>query len=75
MGNNMKAERARRGMTQQQVADALNVTQLTVSRWESGDHVPGAKALLALASLYDCSPEYLLDLADDSNRKLAAVTA
>lgn len=61
MRGNMKAERVRRGMSMQQVADSVGVHVNAVSRWESGDAEPMAGNIVALAKLYECTPEYLLE--------------
>ena len=71
MLKNMRAERARNGLTVQQVADALGVHTNAVSRWENEDSEPSSRNLIALCRLYDCSPEYLLDMTDE--RKGVAV--
>jgi len=39
-------------MTQQQVADALNSTDVTISRWETGSRRPDLDAQEALAEVY-----------------------
>lgn len=75
MGKNMRAERVRNGLTQTELANKLGVTQLTVSRWESGECEPSAKSLVGMTSLYDCTPEYLLDLVNHPNERLTPLTA
>ena len=65
MLKNMRAERARNNMTVQQVADTVGVHPNAVSRWENGDSEPTARNLISLCRLYDCTPEYLLDMTDD----------
>lgn len=47
------------GLTQVQVADALEVTQATVSHWESGV-IPRKKMLMKLAELLKCEPRDLI---------------
>ena len=61
----MRAERARNGLSLQQVADELGVHVNAVSRWETGKTEPTSSNLIALCKLYDCSPEYLLDMTDE----------
>lgn len=46
LGELLRAERERRHMTQNQVAEKLGVSKMTVSRWESGDRSLTAKRLL-----------------------------
>lgn len=71
MLKNMRAERARNAMTIQQVAEKIGVHANAISRWENGEAEPSARNLVALCQLYDCSPEYLLDMTDE--RKAAAI--
>lgn len=55
-----KKVRERSGLTQNQIAAALNVDQSTVSLWESGKTQPRAKLLPSLAKLLDCKIDDLL---------------
>ena len=61
---NMRAERARKGLTIEQVGKAIDVHPNAVSRWENGDSAPTAGNLIALCGLYGCTPEYLLDMTE-----------
>ena len=70
MGNNMRAERARRGLTQAELADALGVVAMSVVRWESGASEPDTRNLIRMSRLYGCTPEYLLDLVDEPHKEL-----
>ena len=70
MGNNMRAERARRGLTQAELADALGVVTTSVVRWESGASEPDTRNLIRMSRLYGCTPEYLLDLVDEPHKEL-----
>lgn len=67
MRGNMKAERARRGMTAKEVARQIGVHSNSVLSWESGESEPVADNLQKLARLYGCSIEYLLDQTNDRN--------
>ena len=51
--------RARRGLTQEQVAEALHVSGAAVSKWENGKCLPDLAKLETLAEVLDVS---LLDL-------------
>ena len=53
-------------LTQQQVAELLNVTQATYSRYESGSVDIPSSSLIRLAEFYNTSVDYLLGL---TNRK------
>lgn len=48
------------GITQGQVAAALNVTQGAVSQWERGEAKPNGKNLIGLARLLGCTVDDLL---------------
>jgi len=52
--------RARRGLTQDQVAKRLGVHESAVSRWESGTRFPTGEDLVALAELFEVSTDDLL---------------
>lgn len=57
----LKAQRLRRNMTQEFVADRLNVSRQAVSKWEKGTAQPSTANLFALAQLYGITPEELLN--------------
>ena len=48
------------GLTQQQVADALNVTRTSVVFWEQGKAMPHVKHIKALATVLKCKVSDLL---------------
>lgn len=60
MGALMAALRKSKGMTQQDVADKLGVSNKTVSKWECDDGYPDISALPAIAQLYGITVDELL---------------
>lgn len=56
----LKMQRQRCSMTQEFVAEQLDVSRQAVSKWENGTATPSTSKLLALAKLYAISPEELL---------------
>lgn len=56
-----KKMRERAKLTQQAVADELGTDRSTVAKWETGAALPRADKLLALARLYGCTVEALLE--------------
>lgn len=52
--------RARRNLTQDEVAKAVGCHESAVSRWESGSRLPPCTDILALAKLYGVSCDELL---------------
>ena len=61
LGETLKEHRIRCHMTQEFVAERLGVSRQAVSKWENGTSDPSTSNLLALAKLYDVSPEELLN--------------
>jgi transcriptional regulator with XRE-family HTH domain len=56
-------------LTQQHIADFLNVTQATYSRYESGDlDIPSA-ILIKLSKFYNVSIDYLLSATNPEGNK------
>lgn len=51
----IKILREKAGLTQLELAGALNVKQASVSRWENGDSMPSADKLPELAKIFGCS--------------------
>ena len=60
LGEVLKDQRQQSGMTQEYVAEALNVSRQAVSKWETGAAEPSTSNLLALAKLYGVDPGDLL---------------
>ena len=53
--------RKTKGLTQEQLAEHLNVSGRTVSRWETGTTMPDLDLLIELADLYDIDIRELID--------------
>lgn len=52
--------RGRKGLTQKQVADLLNVSDRSVKMWESGSSVPRKGIRIRLAQEFELPPDYFL---------------
>lgn len=61
---NLKENRKRAGLSQEEVADRLSVSRQTISKWESGDSYPSTQHILMIAKYLDCSMD---DLIGNSN--------
>lgn len=57
---NLQFLRKRAGMTQEQLAEALDVTRQSVSKWESGAGFPEIEKLLRLSELFQIDIDTLL---------------
>lgn len=47
-------------LTQQALAEELNITRATYARYETGDNEPDIETLISLAKFYNVSIEYLI---------------
>jgi transcriptional regulator with XRE-family HTH domain len=56
----LKKLRSRDGITQQQLANYLNVTRPTIAGYETKGKEPDYRTLLLIASYFDVSTDYLL---------------
>lgn len=56
----LRALRKSRGLSQAQLAQQLYLTRQAVSRWETGETLPGPDMLLQLSRLFDVSVNTLL---------------
>lgn len=56
-----KNARIQAGYTQKEVAKKLGVSRTTVSMWETGSNFPRGALLKAIAELYNCKLEDLLN--------------
>lgn len=56
----IKSAREKAGLTQAQVAKAMNINQSAVALWENGETQPRADRLLQLSKLLKCSIKTLL---------------
>lgn len=61
IGAFLKELRKEKGMTQEQLAEMLNMNNRTISRWENGNTMPDFDILIELAKFYDVSIEEILN--------------
>ena len=61
IGSFLKELRKEKGLTQEQLAEKMNVSGRTVSRWETGSNMPDLDILIELSDLYDVDIRELLD--------------
>ena len=53
IGSFLKELRKEQGMTQEQLAEKLNVSGRTISRWETGSNMPDISLLVEIAEFFD----------------------
>lgn len=57
----IKRIRLRKGITQQAMADALQISPATISHWETGRRKPNVDDMIAIAQYFGCSIDDLID--------------
>lgn len=53
LGERIRAFRTERGLSQESLAEAVGVTRMAVSLWETGSRLPGSLHLMGLAQALD----------------------
>ena len=53
--------RRQHGISQEELADKINVTRQAVSKWETGSTVANSENITALCKLFNVSADYFLD--------------
>ena len=65
--------RKEKGLSQEELAEKLNVSRQAVSRWESGTALPDALNIVQISKLFGVSTDYLLNEAYHSDKDIPAV--
>lgn len=60
IGNFLQELRKEKGLTQEQLAEKVNVARRTVSRWETGNNMPDLDILIELSDYYEVDLRELL---------------
>lgn len=58
------------GMSQEQLAEKINVSRQSISKWESGESAPELERLIELSRVFDVSTDYLLLPSDVDELKI-----
>ena len=61
-GNKLKLLRLQDNMTQEQLAQKLNLTKWVISAYETGLRLPSYDVLIRIAKIFNVSTDYLLGL-------------
>ena len=65
--------RKQKGLSQEELAECLNVSRQTISRWELDTALPDATNLVQLSKLFEVSTDYLLNESYYSDQDIPAV--
>ena len=71
IGERIAEERKKKGMTQEDMAEKLNLSRQAISKWESGSSFPDTENLLKLSLLFSVSVDYLLkgEMVEEKNEE------
>ena len=61
LSKNIKRYRTQNNITQEQLAEKINVTRQAVSNWENGKTEPDIETLTKIAQIFDISIDELVD--------------
>lgn len=61
IGSFLKELRKEKNLTQENLAEQLNVSNRTISRWETGINMPDISMLIEIADFYDVSISEIID--------------
>lgn len=68
-GEKLTKLRKEKGMSQEELANNLNVSRQAVSKWESNNSYPETEKIIAICKLFDCSMDELIGLKDSKTKK------
>lgn len=60
VGDKLLDLRKKKGLSQEEVANLLNVSRQTISKWETGESKPDFDKIVPICNLYEISTNYLL---------------
>ena len=66
----LKELRVEKGLTQKQLAFAVNTTDDSIFSWEKGRSKPPIETIRQLCIILETSADYLLGLEDETGRKI-----
>ena len=75
LGKQIKALRQSRGLTQEQLAEKMDVSVQTISRWEKSVNYPDITMLPILASSFNVATDYLLCVNENERKKIPHAAA
>ena len=64
-GDKLQKLRKCKGLSQEQLADKLEVSRQAISKWELGDTMPELNKIVAIANFFDVTTDYLINEKED----------
>ena len=71
IGNKIKKERIEAGLTQQELANKLNLSKSSIASYENGVRIPSYEVLINMATYFNCSIDFLMGLTSIESSKKA----
>ena len=69
LANRLAELRKQKGLSQEELADKLQVSRQAISKWERGEASPDTDNLIELAKIYDVSLDELVGLSSNKENK------
>ena len=73
-GEKLRALRLKQGMTQQQLADRIDLVKASISAYEQSAKYPSLEVLIKICEVFDVSADYMLGLSDDMKLQKSELT-
>ena len=73
-GQKIKHLRTKSNLTQKELAEKMNVTFQTISKWESDTNEPDIESIRRLSNIFGCSIEYLFSQEIEEEKKEEPIT-
>lgn len=70
IGEKIKELRKAQDVTQEKLADYLNISYQAVSKWENGLALPDLSLIPALSNFFGVTSDYLLDISLDNKSEI-----
>lgn len=71
-GNKIQLQRKKKGMTQEELGEELNVSRQTITKWESNQSFPEIKKIIKLSYFFGVTIDYLLkDEIEDEEKNIS----
>lgn len=74
IGRRIQELRKLTGMTQEQLAEKINISRQTLSKWETGATMPDVESIVRLCEIFQITPNDLLDINEKSYNSSDKIT-
>ena len=71
LGENIREQRKNAGMSQEKVAELLQISRQAVAKWEANKSAPSTENLIKLAQIFGTTVKSLMDNEDETDMSAA----